>query len=157
MPTATGAFAAGPAPDRVGALLRTARIALFAASAGALYRLAAAMPPAFLDRPTRVRLVLLYGTIGLTALALQWGIKRRAGVARWSSVAAGALMAAALIRGRGAFATFWHSLPMPVLDVLLFLASLFIIVGFAVAGVCCALAPSPTAGSRQAMGPGAAA
>lgn len=148
MPTAIGAFASRPAPDRVGSLLHTARIALFAACAGALYRLAAAMPPDFIDGLTKVRLALFYGAIGLTALALQWGIKRRLGMARWGSMVAGTLMAASLIRGRGAFATFWHYFPMPVLDVLLFLTWPFMIIGFVVAGVCCALAQPDTAGWR---------
>lgn len=148
IPTSIGAFVARPAPDRVGSLLHTARIALFAASAGALYRLAAAIPPDFLDRPTKVRLALFYGTIGLTAVALQWGIKRRVGMARWSAMLAGALMAAALIRGRGAFATFWRYFPLPVLDVLLFLTWPIMIIGFVVAGVCCALAQPDTAGWR---------
>lgn len=135
-------------PARAPSLLQTARIALYAAGAAAMCRVVISVMSDLIDRPTKVRLLLFYGTIALAAFALRWGINRRAGIARWASVLGGILTAAALFRGRGAFATFWHYLPMPAEDALLFLVSPLMIFGFVVAGSCCALAQSDSAGWR---------
>jgi hypothetical protein len=121
---------------------------LYAAGAAAICRVVIAVMSDLIDGPTKVQLLLLYGTIALVAFALRWGVNRRAGIARWASVLGGLLMAAVLIRGRGAFATFWHYLPMPTPDVLLFLVSPLMIIGFVVAGSCCMLARSDSAGWR---------
>ena len=148
MPSAMDTIAAPPTRDRAAPLRRTARIALAVAGAAALYRVVVVVLSNVLDGPTRLRLLVLYGTIALAAFALRWGVNRRASVARWASVIAGLLMAAALLRGRGAFAAFWHYFPMPALDVFLFLVWPAMIVSFVVAGSCCALARSDTAGWR---------
>ena len=148
MLAAIDALAARPGHDRAASLLRTARIALFLAGAAALYRVAVAIQLDLLDGPAKARVGLFYGTIALAAFAFRWGIGRRFGFARWASVVAGLLMAAILIRGRGAFATFWHFLPMSPSDALVFLAWPVMIGGFIVAAACCGLARGDTAGWR---------
>jgi hypothetical protein len=146
MPATIDGVAAPAGRGRTTSLLRTARIALYVAGAAALYRVVIALMSHLIDRPTKVQLLLVYGTIAVVAVALRWGIDRRAPVARWACVGAGLLMAAALIRGRGGFATLWHYFPMPAFDVLLFLVWPLMVSGFVVAALCCAVAQSDTAG-----------
>lgn len=149
MHTARDAAAAGPGRERAEFLPRIARIALGVAAVGALYRTVVAVVPSdATDARQKVDLLLPYGAIALAAVGLRWGIHRRAGIARWSAVAAGALMAAALVAGRGAVATFWHYHPMPLVDVSLFLVGPVVTIGFVVAGICCAVARSDASGWR---------
>ncbi len=145
MTAAIHAIGSPPKRDRTASVLQTARVALAVAGAAALYRVAVAVLSTLVDGPSKVRFLLFYGTIALVAVALRWGVDRRASVARWACVVAGLPMVAALIRGRGAFATFWHYFPVPVADVLLFLVWPLMIIGFVVAGACCALAQSDSA------------
>jgi hypothetical protein len=135
------------AASRGPSLLHAARVALFVAAAGAICRLVIAIRPGVADGPN-LYVLRLYGAILLIALTLQWGVGRRGGAARWSTVVAGMLMAVALIVGRGALVAFWHHLPMPPVEALLFAAQMLIIIGFVVAGICCAVALFDTARQR---------
>ena len=121
------------------ALLRLARIALSVAAGAALGRIGLALgstPASGPDFP----LLGLYGAIALSAIALQWGVQSRSGLARWGTVLAGLVMTAVLVAGRAEFVLFWQHLPLPPVYLLLFAGRLLILVGFVVAGLCCVVA-----------------
>jgi hypothetical protein len=146
-----------PGVDHSVSLLRAARIGWSVSAAAAPCRIILAVMRSDAAGGRTLSLVGAYGAIVMIAVALRWGIARRTSIARWSAVLAGALMGWALVVGRAEFGIFWHNLPMPPIDALLFPARLLTLLGFVVAGLCCAVAPFDVFRGREASPAGDAA